>query len=180
MGKHKELPPFDYLNECFRYDPETGFVYWKERPRKHFKSDRTWKIWNAKRAFKRAFVTSDGYHLQGGLDNVLWLSHRIIWKLVTGGDPVDLIDHKDRNPTNNRFENLRECNHFQNNANHKVKRNNTSGVTGVTRSPCSWIVHIGNSDSEGSYLGSFSSLDEAIKVRKEAENKLYGEFVPCK
>lgn len=34
-----ELPTTEYLNTILRYEPETGLVYWKERPRESFKNN---------------------------------------------------------------------------------------------------------------------------------------------
>lgn len=36
------LPDRAYLQECFTYDPLTGTLFWKDRPRSHFNSDRAW------------------------------------------------------------------------------------------------------------------------------------------
>lgn len=36
----------EYLDECLTYKPKTGKFFWKERPLKHFKNYKTWKMWN--------------------------------------------------------------------------------------------------------------------------------------
>jgi len=35
----------EYLREAFDYDPKTGVLTWRKRPREHFNTDRGWKIW---------------------------------------------------------------------------------------------------------------------------------------
>lgn len=35
-------------------------------------------------------------HMQSRIDGVLYLAHRIIWKMMTGKDPDRLVDHRDR------------------------------------------------------------------------------------
>lgn|ERR1700727_2841417 len=37
--ERNELPPQDYLRECFEYDPETGILTWKRRPIEHFRTE---------------------------------------------------------------------------------------------------------------------------------------------
>ena len=36
----------EYLKECLNYNHETGVFTWKERPEKHFKRNRDFKMWN--------------------------------------------------------------------------------------------------------------------------------------
>src|SRR5690606_24034484 len=52
-------------------------------------------------------VMNAGYvHIQ--VDGVLYLAHRLAWRMVTGDDPGPAqIDHKNRNRTDNRWVNLR-------------------------------------------------------------------------
>ena len=55
--------------------------------------------------------------------------------------------------------------------------NNTSGVTGVDwhKGWKKWRVRITVNHKTIS-LGAFDSMDDAIKARKEAEQKYFGEF----
>jgi len=59
-----------------------------------------------------------------------------------------------------------------------LSSNNTSGVNGVywNRKSGKWIAQIGFK-KKTYYLGSFSNKDEAVKERKRAEERLYGEFL---
>ncbi len=59
-------------------------------------------------------------------------AHRLAWFLMTGAWPTKAIDHIDGDPTNNKWENLREVTHQENlhNLVH-LRRNNTSGFPGV-------------------------------------------------
>ncbi len=40
------LPEQSYLNACFRYEPATGLLHWRERPVGHFKTERDARAWN--------------------------------------------------------------------------------------------------------------------------------------
>lgn len=74
----------------------------------------------------------DGY-CRTYLDGKSYLAHRIIWVLFNGkiSDGCE-IDHMDGNRSNNNIDNLREVPRVINSRNHKMKRNNTTGVNGVS------------------------------------------------
>lgn len=62
-----------------------------------------------------------------------YLIHRIIWVLAgntLGSNTV--IDHIDRNPFNNKLENLREVTHKENVANSSLRKTNTTGILNLT------------------------------------------------
>jgi hypothetical protein len=100
------------------------------------------------------------------------LLHRVIYALHHDSWP-ELIDHIDRDPTNNRIGNLRPASKKLNAINTSRLRKNSSGFRGVcwNRLCKRWEAHIKN-DSSKVHLGLFHCLGEAIKARKDAE-KLY-------
>ena len=60
MGMKNDLT-FSYVNECLSYNPETGDLTWKHRPKEHFKTDALCKIFISKCAGKVAgWVTCYG------------------------------------------------------------------------------------------------------------------------
>ena len=71
---------------------------------------------------------------------------------------------------NNRIQNLRSVSPETNSRNMKLFRNNTSGHAGVTwdTNRQLWIARISDKGRTVN-LGRFSSIDEAIAVRKQAE-----------
>jgi len=78
----------------------------------------------------------------------------------------------------NRKCNLRIVNRSQNNSNKVIQKNNTSGVPGVKKSSKSkgkWEAFI-NINKKCTYLGTYADFDEAVAVRKAAEEKYYGEY----
>ena len=77
----------------------------------------------------------------------------------------------------NRKENLRVVTRSQNNANMGLRVHNTSGCTGVTwhSTRKQWISRI-SIDKKDIFLGWFNDYDEAVKARKEAEEKYFGEY----
>lgn len=88
-------------------------------------------------------------------------------------------DHKDRNPKNNRTDNLRPCTQQENLQNRSRFKNNTSGFTGVqwNKENQNWRAKI-KINSVAIDLGSFINKEDAIKARLTAEKKYFGEFAP--
>lgn len=114
--------------------------------------------------------TSNGYAVQQYKDKLV-----LVHRLITGAKKY--IDHINHNKLDNRQQSLRECTNSQNCMNRGVVSNNTSGVTGVSFSMDrgKWQVFITVNYKRIS-LGRYSSFDDAVKVRKDAEKKHFGEF----
>ena len=88
-------------------------------------------------------------------------------------------DHIDRNELNNRKQNLRKCTQQENTFNQNIRKDNTSGVTGVTwdKKRQKWCagLHI---NRKHKFLGYFINKDDAIIARLKAEQKYFKEFAP--
>lgn len=161
----------DYLNECFTYNPDTGVLSWKTRPREHFNTDRSWKRFNSTLAGTDIInVDSHGY-VAVRIGKKLMRVHRVAWVMMTGEVPK-IIDHINRIKNDNRWVNLRNVDCIENNKNLSMKATNTSGHTGIywNSSVEKWQAYI-NVDKRSLYLGIFDELDDAIIVRKDAEIK---------
>lgn len=132
----RELPTADYVRSILHYEPETGELRWRERPVTHFRAtggrtaEHACAVWNARYAGAVAGTDGDGYILIG-IDGRIYRAHRIAWLWMTGEWPKDQVDHKNMRRADNRWENLREASHSQNNGNRRAYSNNTSGVKGV-------------------------------------------------
>ena len=136
MRKFSLLPSAEYLRACFDYDPATGVLAWRVRPREHFSSVHRQKIFNTRYAGRVAGTRND----RGYWGVALWLGgtrrfiggHRIAWVLTTGVWPAKEIDHKNGDAGGNRFENLREATRCEQLQNQKMRTDNTSGFVGVS------------------------------------------------
>jgi len=100
--------------------------------------------------------------------------HRIIFTMHTGLNP-EIVDHIDRNPSNNIFENLRAATRQQNNSNSGIRKDNTSGVKGVTWHNNRWDVRVGF-NKKRIHLGCFEDLELAELVAEMGREKYHGAF----
>lgn len=119
-------------------------------------------------------IGSRGYVVANSKDtnNNTLMIHRIILNALDN----EIVDHKYWNKLNNCKYNLRKCTKSQNNENIKRKVNNKSGYTGVKQGiDGKWKSQISHSNKR-IHLGTFNSLEEAVKVRYDAEIKIHKEF----
>jgi hypothetical protein len=166
MAPPKILPPAEYLHQCFIYDPETGVLTWKHRPRKHFDTHQGWAMWNGKYAGTIAgSMYPRGYLL---VFREHYLVHRCIWKMVTGKEPPPTIDHINGNPTDNRWSNLRAATQSQQLQNRTVQQS-------CLRPSGKWEATI-RVDGRRHYLGLYPTREEATAAYEAAARKLFGEF----
>ena len=98
------------------------------------------------------------------------IMHRLI---IDENDPEMQVDHFNRNKKDNRKENLKSVTPQHNNWNRGINQNNKSGVTGVrwNKEAQKWIAYIMRK-----HLGTFNSFEDAVKARKRAEQKYFGEY----
>lgn len=106
-------------------------------------------------------------------------SRRVIMSWIIVGDKW--YDHINRNPLDNRKENLRKTTITENNRNCSISKNNTSGIIGVywNKRNNNWRASI-TVDRKRIELGSFKNKEDAIVARLNAEKKYFGEFSPQK
>lgn len=88
-----------------------------------------------------------------------------------------VVDHKDRNPINNRLDNLRIVSYRQNNLNKGLCKRNKSGYKGVHyhKQRNKWCAII-NINGKSSYIGLFDSPEEAGSAWMEKAKILRGDF----
>lgn len=106
--------------------------------------------------------------------------HNIIWEANYGEIPKGKkVDHIDRNPRNNRKDNLRLVSQQSNAMNRNRPQNNTSGFIGVSfnKAGQKWIAYI-TIDKKRINLGVFDNKEEAIKERLKAEKIYFQDFAP--
>jgi hypothetical protein len=163
--KFLALPDSAALHKLFKYDVETGLLYRRIKTSNSVQLDRP-----------AGCVNPKGYVVVS-VGNRSFRAHRIVWAMCKGEVPPDMeIDHIDGQRGNNKLSNLRLVKHIENLKNSARRSDNTSGVRGVRRRssaikrPYYAIIY---HKKKHIYLGSFTTMDEAARARKEAE-RLYG------
>jgi hypothetical protein len=173
----KMLPPREYVRECLDYDQETGEFRWRKRPPQHFDSPHEYARWNSRYAGTIAGSDrTDGY-VAIYINRSRFLAHRLAWLLVYG-EPVPLmIDHIDGHEWNNRSPNLRVADYPGNLANQRVHRNSTTGVKGVflVKLTGRFVARV-TKNRRPHHIGTFDTIEEAATARREAAERLHGEF----
>lgn len=106
--------------------------------------------------------------------------HRLVLG-ICGKEEYENIDvdhiHGRESRHDNRKSNLRLATRTQNNMNKGLQRNNTSGVTGVyyDENASLWVAQMGL-NGRNIHLGRYQLKEDAVKARKEAEEKYFGEW----
>ena len=90
-------------------------------------------------------ISSGGYHnvhLSKDNKSKTPLVHRLVcFAFCLNPNDYKVVDHLDRNRTNNMFNNLRRCTSSENNRNAKLSIRNTSGIKGVGKYLNGWVTY---------------------------------------
>ena len=92
------------LEQLLNDDQETGIFTWRGGHKK------------VRAGMIAGTPDKDGY-ICIKIDQIMYKAHRLAWLWMTGDWPTEEVDHKDLDKSNNRFGNLREATHSQNNIN---------------------------------------------------------------
>ena len=120
MGERRLGDPLtiEQLRAALDYNPDTGIFTWKHRPDMSAQ-------WNGKWAGKKAGgLHAEGYigiRVNGRRHSASWLA----WLWVHGDWPLEFIDHKNGDRSDNRIDNLREATKSENGANQGLHPNST-------------------------------------------------------
>ena len=152
------------LNELFIYNPETGLIYWKAKGKGRIKK-------------KEAGTKLYSGYIGICVGKQRMQAHRLAWALFYGKTPKDQIDHINGIKTDNRICNLREATNSQNGKNLSLSKANKTGHKGVCFESFTnkWKAYI-RVDRKMINLGRFEKIEDAITIRKQAEQKYFGEW----
>ena len=155
---YKELPSQERLKELFTYNPQTGDF-----------------IRNIRVAQQKpgtvAGSPGNGY-IYINVDGSKYRAHRLAWMYMNGEDPQELIvDHINRDKTDNSYSNLRLATKKENNINRGKK---TKGYYYDKRYN-QFYARI-KVDGRAKFLGYYKTEAEATEAYERAAKALYGDF----
>lgn len=167
------IPDQAWLRERLAYNPDTGELRWRFRPREDFPSVHEWHRWNTRHSGDIAGHENPKLgHRVIHINHVMFFAHRVIWKMQTDHEPEE-IDHRDVNGFNNRWDNLRLAVRTQNMANRKSW--NSLGIKGVQRHGAGFRARI-RFQSELYCLGTFPTAEEAHAAYRAVAKIYFGAF----
>jgi hypothetical protein len=153
------------LREVLSYDSATGIFRWKIKPRPQ---SEVGDIAGTRHNQGYWHIRVLGQH---------YLAHRLAWLYMTGEWPEALVDHRDRNRSNNAWLNLRAATKSQNAANSAAHADSISGIKGVRwhEGHRKWDVTVCVNGVRTCH-GRFDDLDEAKAAYAAAAELAFGDF----
>jgi len=157
------LPTQERLQELFDYSVTTGHLYWRTGP------------------YKGSWAGSENHkgYIRVRIAGITFMAHRLVWKWVTGNDPAQQLDHRDRDKRNNAWHNLREADLYQQSRNRAAPTGKTSGLPrGVRRNHSRYgaQLRVGKGIQ---HLGTYDTPEEAHQAYLQAVQEQHGDFAYC-
>lgn len=154
----------------FRIDGKIVHVFFNNKPAEMLVDLDVWNAWASTYCWN---LNANGYAATG-YNGKHTLFHNIAFPNRIKGI---VIDHINGNRLDNRLKNLRLVNRQQNVMNSGMRSDNTSGHIGVSwsKSKKKWVAQIQISGVNKT-LGRYDKIEDAVKARKEAEEKYFGEY----
>lgn len=146
------------IRELFHYEIVTGRFYRKSTGKQAAQSPH-----------------NQGY-TQLNFDGLSMLTHRAAYLWLEGNFPTT-IDHVNHDRACNSWHNIRQASYGENNANLRLRRDNSCGVKGVSfRKDTQKYTARVTAEGKSHRLGCFDTLEEASAAVRIARETLHGEF----
>lgn len=151
----------EQLQQLLAYCPETGAFTWvscqapQVRPGSPAGSTR-----------------KDGYVVIK-VNGKAYKAHRLAFLYMTGRMPAE-VDHRDRNPSNNRWSNLRQASHAENSRNRTYA--NSTGMPCVGKERSGRFRARVKVNGVRTRLGTYDTAEEAARAVVAAKQRMHGEF----
>ena len=167
----KELDNIEKLREFFSYNPLTGDIT-------RNKDSGRWGRFKAGTKVGCLSKRGDKHtYLLVRFEKYLYFAHRLAWALYTKKWPTGKIDHIDCNPSNNKWDNLREATQQDNTRNQTPQKGKTSVYKGVCydKRNRNWTAQSKISGKKY-HLGSFASETDAATAYNIFAKRHFGDF----
>lgn len=153
---------FKKARSLFSYNKQTGIIVWRNKRNRH-----------------AGCINGQGYR-EIMVDRKTYQASHIIWLIVKGRWPRRKmeIDHINLLRSDNRWTNLREATHGQNQANGRAYKNNSTGLKGAGKSDKKngrYYPYIQHNKCK-IRLGGYSTAEEAHAAYAAAAKKYHGQF----
>jgi hypothetical protein len=153
------------LRELLHYDPDTGIFTWLVTHHRICVGDRAGYINRSGcQPWRYIMIDQRGYR-----------ASRLAWFYMTGEWPVPEIDHRDRNPINDAWDNLHLATSTQNSVNQRMRRDNRSGFKGVHPYGTRFIART-RINGKYLHLGIFNTAEEAAAEYNRVRLTAHGEY----
>ena len=120
------------------------------------------------------YLEKDGYRIIK-VKGKQFKAHRIVWLLCNGKFPDAELDHINRNRLDNRIENLRESNRYQQCLNQNKKVNKDTGYVGIHEDKTTKGLLAKYTFRLNKKCYRFRTLEEAVKKRNEILEEMRSE-----
>jgi hypothetical protein len=165
IGVRVRQPTKEEVCALLNYDPETGVFTYKVKRHKRNAGD------------VAGHINKQGRRIIGVFSGT-YKSTRLAWLIMTGEWPDDLnMDHRDRNPANDAWSNLRLATDGENCRNTNIYKSNTSGIKGVSwrKELKKWQASI-QVDGKQIHLGFFHEKESAAVRYASAAAAYHRDF----
>ena len=156
-------PTQERVKELLHHDPDTGLFTWLV--------DRM----NSKAGGVAGPKDGKGYP-SVSLDGKTCGLHRLAVIYMSGQITKPWVDHKDCDPSNNRWNNLREATRRENRTNSRMRSDCKSGKKGATLLKNGRFLAQITLNGKAEYIGKFDTAEEAHQAYLKAANDAFGEF----
>lgn len=147
---------YSRLRELLSYDQETGIFRWLvKRPRS--KSE-------------VAGYRNNGGYTQIGIDGKIYMAHVLAWFYVHERWPANQLDHRNRDRSDNRIDNLRLASGSENCGNSPTRGGKYKGVW-FDKASGKWRAEIAHIK-----IGRYDTPEQAAEAYERAARIRYGEF----
>jgi len=153
------------LKEILHYNPETGIFtnLKKKQGPNNTKQDAGW------------LDKSTGY-IRISIDNKTYRIHRLAFLYMEGYLPKE-ADHRDTNPLNNSWNNLRDCSKSQNSMNRNLRADNKTGHKGMSLHRGLYICDVKAKGIRKTKSFHLEEKEAALEWLHSTRKELHGNFV---